>query len=102
MKEVNIDNGKIVLKNLKNFLHIEYITYKVPKAEIGATVQITAPNVPEYSFVCWIGVATQGFVRSCYIDEPDNHNADIWFTQSTTDLDDSASVNAYALYVRVK
>lgn len=100
MKEVNIENGKVVLKNLKNFLHIEYITYKVPKAEIGATVQITAPNVPGYSFVCWIGVATQGFVKSCYIDTPDMPKAGIWFTQSTVDIGDDYNVNAYALYVK--
>ena len=40
MKEVNIKNGKIVLKNLKNLLHIEYINYKVPKAENAAKVEL--------------------------------------------------------------
>ena len=47
MKEVNVENGKIVLKNLKNLLHIENINYKVPKAE-NAAIAITAPNVSEY------------------------------------------------------
>lgn len=99
MKEVNIDNGKIVLKNLKNLLHLEYINYKVPKAE-NATIPITAPNVPGYRFVCWLGAASQGFVRGCYIDMPDNPSADIWFTQSTVDIGDNSNVNAYALYVK--
>ena len=99
MKEVNIENGKVVLKNLKNFLHIEHINYKVPKAE-NAAIAITAPNVSEYSFVCWIGVASQRFVKSCYIDRPDNPSAAIWFTQSTIDIGDDTSVNAYALYVK--
>lgn len=99
MKEVNIENEKIVLKNLKNLLHIESINYKVPKAE-NAAVAITAPNVPEYSFVCWIGVASQGFVKSCYIDRPDNPNSTIWFANTTVDIGDDTSVNAYALYVK--
>ena len=100
MKEVNVENGKVVLKNLNNFLHVEYATYKVPKAEIGATVKITAPSVPGYNFVCWIGAASQGFVRGCYIDTPDNPSADIWFTQSTIDVRDTSIVAAYALYVK--
>jgi hypothetical protein len=99
MKEVNIENGKIVLKNLKNLLHLEYINYKVPKAE-NATIPITAPNVPEYSFVCWTGVASHGFLKSCYIDTPDTPNANIWFTQSTTDIGDDQYASAYALYVK--
>ena len=99
MKEVNIENGKVVLKNLKNFLHIEHINYKVPKAE-NAAIAITAPNVSEYSFVCWIGVASQGFVKSCYIDRPDKPNSTIWFANTTVDIGDDTSVNAYALYVK--
>ena len=100
MKEVNVENGKVVLKNLKNFLRIEYTTYKVPKAENAATVKITAPSVPGYNFVCWIGAATHGFIRGCYIDMPDNPSADIWFTQSTIDVSDAKNVVAYALYVK--
>ena len=99
MKEVNIENEKIVLKNLKNLLHIESINYKVPKAE-NAAVPITAPNVPEYSFVCWIGVASHGFVKGCYIDTPNSPTATIWFTQSTIDVSDGNGVAAYALYVK--
>ena len=99
MKEVNVENGKVVLKNFKNFLHIEYIDYKVPKAE-NASIPITAPSVPGYNFVCWIGAATHGFVRGCYIDMPDNPSADIWFTQSTIDVSDANNVVAYALYVK--
>ena len=100
MKEVNIDNGKVVLKNFKNFLHIEYIDYKVPQAE-NASIPITAPSVSGYNFVCWIGVASHNFVRSCYIDTPDNPSAGIWFTQSTMDIvNDNNRVTAYALYVK--
>lgn len=99
MKEVNVENGKVVLKSLNNFLHVEHIDYKVPKAE-NAAIAITAPNVSEYSFVCWIGAASQGFVKGCYIDKPDNSTAAIWFTQSTVDVGDGNSVTAYALYVR--
>lgn len=100
MKEVNVENGKVVLKNFKNFLHIEYIDYKVPQAEIAA-VAITAPSVSGYNFVCWIGVASHNFVRSCYIDTPDSVTANIWFTQSTMDIvEDSNRVTAYALYVK--
>ncbi|MYN48356.1 hypothetical protein GTH53_02980 [Lactobacillus crispatus] len=39
MKEVNVEKGKIVLKNLNNLLYIECINYKVPKAENAATVK---------------------------------------------------------------
>ena len=99
MKEVNVENGKVVLKNLKNFLHIEYIDYKVPKAEIAA-IPITAPSVSGYSLVCWIGAASQGFVKGCYIDTPDRSTATIWFTQSTVDIGDGNRVTAYALYVK--
>ena len=98
MKEVNVENGKVVLKSLNNFLHVEHIDYKVPKAE-NAVIAITAPNVPEYSFVCWIGAASQGFVKGCYIDTPDRPTASIWFTQSTVMIDEG-NVSAYALYVR--
>lgn len=100
MKEVNVENEKVVLKNLKNFLHIEYINYKVPKAENAASVKITAPSVPGYNFVCWIGSASHGFIKDCYIDMPDNPSADIWFTQSTVDISDGNSVTAYALYMK--
>ncbi len=99
MKEVNVDNGKIVLKNLKNLLHIESINYKAPKAE-NAAVPITAPTVPEYSFACWIGVASQGFVKGCYIDTPNSPIATIWFTQSTVNMIGDLNVSAYALYVK--
>ncbi|QLL73878.1 hypothetical protein [Lactobacillus crispatus] len=99
MKEVNVEKGKIVLKNLNNLLHIECINYKVPKAE-NATIPITAPNVPEYSFVCWIGATSQGFVKGCYIDTPDRPTASIWFTQSTVNMVGEGNVSAYALYVR--
>lgn len=99
MKEVNVEDGKIVLKDLKNLLHIECTYYKVPKAE-NAAIAITAPNVSEYSFVCWIGAASQGFVKDCYIDKPDSSTAAIWFTQSTVDISDSNRVTAYALYVK--
>ena len=101
MKEVNVENGKVVLKNFKNFLHIEYIDYKVPQAENYAAVKITAPSVPGYNFVCWIGVASHNFVKSCYIDTPDSVTAGIWFTQSTMNInEDNNRVTAYALYVK--
>ena len=101
MKEVNVEDGKIVLKDLKNLLHIECTYYKVPKAENAAHVIASAPQVLGYKFVCWINVATQGFVRSCYIDTPDSVTAGIWFTQSTMDIvEDSNRVTAYALYVK--
>lgn len=99
MEEINVENGKVVLKKLKDFLHIEHVDYKVPKAE-NAAIPITAPNVPEYSFVCWIGAASQGFVKGCYIDTPDNPSAAIWFTQSTVNMVGEGNVSAYALYVR--
>lgn len=100
MEEINVENGKVVLKSLNNFLHVEHIDYKVPKAENAAIVTITAPTVPGYSFICWIGAASHGFVRGCYIDMPDNSNANIWFTQSTMDVGDGNSVTAYALYMK--
>lgn len=99
MEEINVENGKVVLKKLKDFLHVEHIDYKVPKAENAAIVKITAPTVPGYSFICWIGAASNGFVRGCYIDTPDNPSADIWFTQSTMDVGDG-NVTAYALYMK--
>lgn len=100
MKEVNVENGKVVLKKLKDFLHIEHVDYKVPKAENAATVTITAPSVPGYNFVCWIDAVSHGFVRGCYIDMLDNPSAYIWFTQSTMDIGDGNNVTAYALYVK--
>lgn len=99
MKEVNVENGKVVLKSLNNFLHVEHIDYKVPKAE-NAAIAITAPNVSEYSFVCWIGAASQGFVKGCYIDTPDRPTASIWFTQSTVNMVGDQYASAYALYVK--
>ena len=101
MKEVNVEDGKIVLKDLKNLLHIECTYYKVPKAENAAHITVSAPQVLGYKFVSWINVATQGFVRSCYIDAPDHADASIWFTQSTMDINPDVNVViAYALYVK--
>lgn len=101
MKEVTVDNGKIVLKNLKSLLHIEYQNYQVPQAEAAAVIKISAPQVTGYSFVSWINVSTQGFIKSCYIDRPDSPVASIWFTQTTMDIDpNSVSVVAFALYVK--
>ena len=100
MKEVNVDNGKIIFKNLKDFLHIEHIDYSVPQVDKDATVNINAPQISGYSFVSWINVATHNFVQNCYIDTPDNPNATIWFAQSTMDTNPSDVVTAYALYVK--
>lgn len=100
MEEINVENGKVVLKKLKDFLHIEHVDYKVPQKEMAATINISAPKIPNYNFICWISATTQGFVRSCYIDTPNTSDAGIWFTQSTTDVNPDCRVTAYALYVK--
>lgn len=84
---------------LENFLKIEYVFHAIPEAENGANLEIVAPVVKDYKFLCWVNVSTHGTTANCYIDAIDSPTANIWFTQSTMYLG-SAQVFAYALYVK--
>ena len=61
-------------------------------------VTINAPNVDGYTFVAWIGVASNGFVGSPYIESCVNSTTHIFDAHVTG----GQSYNAYALYSILK
>ncbi|EJN54706.1 hypothetical protein KUE03_03200 [Lactobacillus gasseri CECT 5714] len=66
-----------------------------------ASFQVTAPNITGYTFKCWIGSQTNGFVCGNYVADPLNPTALVWVNQfPTSQVQDANSVQATALYVK--
>ena len=59
-------------------------------------VAITAPTVAGYTFVCWVGVTTTGWVNWVNIEHYDRVSTNIW----TTTVDRQRAFDAWALYVK--
>lgn len=63
---------------------------------------IQAPDVPGYTFKCWINSATNGFISGNYIVNPLYSKTRVWLANAETSSirDANASITAVALYVK--
>lgn len=72
-----------------------------PSVEIGLSYDITAPSVPGYTFKCWIGSQTNGFVGINYVINKLNMQAQVWTGSVGSNLTASNnSISATALYIK--
>lgn len=73
-----------------------------PSAQYWDTsFQVVAPSVAGYTFKCWIGSQTNGFVCANYIAEPLNSTSSVWVSKfPTSQVQNAKSVQATALYVK--
>lgn len=68
---------------------------------LDASFRVVAPNITGYTFKCWIGSQTNGFVCGNYVADPLNPTALVWVNQfPTSQVQDANSVQATALYVK--
>ena len=65
----------------------------------GSYVSLSAPSVSGYTFLCWVGSATTGWVGATYIESMNSASTRIWVSAST-ESSGTGSVNAWALYVQ--
>lgn len=69
--------------------------------EIGVSFDVSAPSVPGYTFQCWIGSQTNGFISTTYMSSKLNSNGQIWvYAPQWTIANSSNSVSATALYIK--
>ena len=65
---------------------------------LGSYVSLSAPSVSGYTFLCWIGSATTGWVGGTYIESMNSASTVVWVCAST-ESSGTGDVNAWALYV---
>lgn len=78
-----------------NFNIARLVSAKINRA-YGSNVSITAPTISGYTFVCWVAVATDGWIGSCYVQNALAVTTNIW--NASTGQSGSGTVNATALY----
>lgn len=63
---------------------------------------IKAPDVPGYTFKCWINSATNGFIVASYVASPLSSSATVWLNNALVSSirDSKNSVTAVAMYVK--
>ena len=44
----------------------------------NSNVNVTAPTVTGYTFVCWVNISTQGWVGSLYFEDPGAQTTKVW------------------------
>ena len=77
------------------------VRYGVVAAIIQANqthVSVTAPSIDGYTFVVWVGTASQGWVGYTYIALPENATADVYKSEAATSS--TRTVRCYALYLK--
>ena len=95
-----------------NILHFEKVNILTatqaaqitdPSAEtVDIKYDLKAPAVPGYTFYCWIGYSTNGFVSAGYINNQDNPNGSLWLVQAKVNniRNSGNSVTVTAMYVK--
>lgn len=81
---------------LSNNFNIARLVSATINRAYGGYVSITAPTISGYTFVCWAAVATDGWVGSCYVENPLAVTTNIW--NASTGQGGSGLVHATALY----
>ena len=76
------------------------VTATPPSSAGSMQVSITAGTVSGYKFLCWVHVATRGWIGSAYIEKATDATANIWVPKSVWDGAGSKGFAATALYIR--
>lgn len=63
---------------------------------------VQAPDVPGYTFACWVASSVNGFCRGSYVDNPLGSSATLWVVNPLVSSirDATTMVNVIALYVK--
>ena len=82
-------------------MNVKEIKVAMQSATIPANskmVTVTA-NVPSgYNFLCWIQIASNGWIGHVYPADPDNITSDIWTSESTSTS--TRSIHCVYLYYK--
>lgn len=95
-----LNNKKVLTKMLKQLdtpLKVASVSKSIGRTA-GSHVDISAPTVSGYTFLCWLSSATSGWVSATYISTPMSASSSIW--SATTNGSGTGTVIAYALYVK--
>ncbi|EFJ69881.1 hypothetical protein HMPREF0514_10325 [Lactobacillus paragasseri JV-V03] len=72
-----------------------------PNVEIGLSYDITAPTISGYTFECWIGSQSNGFIATSYVNSKLNMQSQVWIKAFGRDLTvANNSITATALYIK--
>ena len=75
--------------------HLTHIEVVHVKSDEG----ITAPKVDGYAFVCWFACVSEGWVGTCYIENPTSAVTRTWYVNQRYNSG-GGTVGCYALYIR--
>ena len=75
--------------------HLTHIEVVHVKSDAG----ITAPKVDGYAFVCWFACVSEGWVGTCYIENPTSAVTRNWYVNQRYNSG-GGTVGCYALYIR--
>ena len=83
-------------------LKTSYKNFTMNIASGSGSAEITAPTISGYTFVCWFGVASQGWVGSLYAEHYDQPTTKFWVSYKHWGPSGATtgSVAAFALYYR--
>lgn len=85
-----------ILNDLKSFLKVD-VTTVTPSG--GSSTGITAKSVSGYTFLCWIGFSSNGWVGSPYVPDFSSPSQIIWDNGYTTTTSNHKYAG-YALYIK--
>lgn len=72
----------------------------------SSSVDITAPAVQGYTFLCWLDVGTEGWIGNAYIANNSTSSTKVWSNRvgvingSPAVVNGSLNVRAFALYTK--
>lgn len=93
-------------------LHFEQVSCNATTAESQITdpsattwkcsYPIEAPDIPGYSFMCWVNSATNGFICGNYVANPLSSSATVWLdnAQVVSIRDSQSYITAVAMYIK--
>lgn len=64
---------------------------------VGSNVSVTAPDVAGKSFICWVMVATNGWVGSVYPSTPMSQTSVMWVSANASSAG-TGTIDCYAMY----
>ena len=97
--DIGIINGNmdIIDAAIGSIITVGTATATINKT-VGSYASISAPAVDGYTFVAWIGCATDGWVASTYISEMNSAATWVWVSANQSDTTGSGTVRCFALY----
>ena len=86
-------------ESVSSIITIRRVTVTINKT-VNSNAAISAPAVAGYTFVAWIGCATDGWIAATYIDVAKNANAYVWLAANAGGTSGTGSVQCTALYCK--